>query len=131
MIFLILLHDSADDFLLVAGEANAHPLAQEDKIVIVDGCKGNTNVTDLIGDEVAVIDHHNIDPGGVQDDVKYSDIRSHLEACSTLIYSYFQDLQFEVPRNISTALLTGLLVGLVRKTSSLIQISTGLQTSFL
>ena len=110
MIFLILLHDSADDFLLVAGEANAHPLTQEDKIVIVDGCKGNKNVTDLIGDEVAVIDHHNIEPGGVPDDVKYSDIRAHLGACSTLIYSYFQDLDLEIPRDISTALLTGLLV---------------------
>ena len=90
--------------------ANAHPLTQEDKIIIVDGCKGNKNVTDLIGDEVAVIDHHNIEPGGVPDDVKYSDIRSHLGACSTLIYSYFQDLDLEIPRGISTALLTGLLV---------------------
>ena len=47
--------------------ANAHPLTQEDKIIIVDGCKGNKNVTDLVGDEVAVIDHHNIEPGGVPD----------------------------------------------------------------
>ncbi|MQY76875.1 MAG: hypothetical protein GH155_04520 [Spirochaeta sp.] len=90
--------------------AGEYPITAQDKIIIVDGCKGNKNVTDLIGDEVAVIDHHNIDPGAVPDDVLYSDIRPDCGACSTLIYSYFQDLQPEIPRPVATALMTGLLV---------------------
>jgi hypothetical protein len=30
-------------------------LMEHHRIIIVDGCKGNKNVTDLIGDEIAVI----------------------------------------------------------------------------
>jgi len=36
----------------------SHNLNADHKILIIDGCKGNKNVTDLIGDEIAVIDHH-------------------------------------------------------------------------
>ena len=82
-------------------------LKQEDKIVIIDGCKGNKNVSDLIGDEIAVIDHHEaVSP----DDVIFSDIRPHLGSCSTLVYSYWKQLGKEISPGIATALMVGLLV---------------------
>ena len=106
-----------DSLLLLIAELNIpikpaseYPITERDKIIIVDGCKGNKNVTDLIGDEVAVIDHHEIGSGAIPDDVPYSDIRPQYGACSTLIYSYYRDLNLDIPRAISTALMTGLLV---------------------
>lgn len=87
--------------------ANERNIRKEDKIIIVDGCKGNKNVTDLIGNEIAVIDHHQV----VQpDDVPFADIRPEIGACSSIIHSYFQESNIEIPRNIATALLTGLQV---------------------
>lgn len=87
--------------------ASEHPIKEEDKIVIVDGCKGNKNVTDLIGDEVAVIDHHEVTS---PDDVEFSDIRPGYGACSSLIYKYYQELGHKPNRDVATALLCGLLV---------------------
>lgn len=87
--------------------ADEYPLTARDKIVIVDGCKGNKNVTDLIGDEVGVIDHHEVKS---PEDVPFSDIRSHYGACSTIIFNYYNDFSLEIPRDIATALITGLLV---------------------
>lgn len=93
--------------------ANEHPIKEEDKIIIVDGCKGNKNVTDLIGDEVAVIDHHEVTS---PDDVEFSDIRPEYGACSTLIFKYYQELGHKTPRDIATALLCGLLVDTLQMT---------------
>jgi nanoRNase/pAp phosphatase (c-di-AMP/oligoRNAs hydrolase) len=67
-------------------EASTVTMTEDDLIVIVDGCKGNKNVTDLPGREVAVIDHHEtVSP----DDVTYSDIRPSYGSCSTIIYEYY------------------------------------------
>ncbi len=85
--------------------AKEYPIKKEDKIIIVDGCKGNKNVTDLIGNEVAVIDHHETES---PDDVIFSDIRSGSGACSSIIYSYFEQLKIEIPTSIATALMVGL-----------------------
>jgi nanoRNase/pAp phosphatase (c-di-AMP/oligoRNAs hydrolase) len=87
--------------------ANEYPIKEKDKIIIIDGCKGNKNVTDLIGDEVAVIDHHEVVS---PDDVRFNDIRPHYGACSTIIYEYFKELGIDIPQPISTALLAGLLM---------------------
>jgi nanoRNase/pAp phosphatase (c-di-AMP/oligoRNAs hydrolase) len=75
------------------------------KIIIVDGCKGNKNVTDLVGEEVAVIDHHRVK---ATDDVPFVDIRPDHGACSSIIYSYYRELGVEVPRSIATALMIGI-----------------------
>lgn len=102
-----------DHLKIPINHASEHPIKEEDKIIIVDGCKGNKNVTDLIGDEVAVIDHHEvISP----DDVKYSDIRPEYGACSSIIYSYYQELGYEIPPDICTALLCGLNVDTLQLT---------------
>jgi nanoRNase/pAp phosphatase (c-di-AMP/oligoRNAs hydrolase) len=87
--------------------AQEYLITETDKIVIVDGCKGNKNVTDLIGDEVGIIDHHEVTS---PEDVGFSDIRPEYGACSTIIYYYYNELGHEMPKNIATALLCGLLV---------------------
>jgi len=76
-----------------------------DPIVIVDGCKGSKNVTDLPGDEIAVIDHHDVK---TPDDVAFVDIRPGLGACATMIYGYFQETNGEIPREVATALMIGI-----------------------
>jgi nanoRNase/pAp phosphatase (c-di-AMP/oligoRNAs hydrolase) len=84
---------------------SACPMNEKNKVIIVDGCKGNKNVTDLVGDEVAVIDHHDV---SVPDDVAFSDIRSQYGACATIIFSYFQEAGVEIPRDAATALMLGI-----------------------
>lgn len=82
-----------------------YPIKEEDKIIIVDGCKHNKNVIDLIGDEIAVIDHHYVD---APDDVPFNDIRSDYGSCSTIIFSYYKDMGVEVPKDVATAFLLGI-----------------------
>jgi nanoRNase/pAp phosphatase (c-di-AMP/oligoRNAs hydrolase) len=86
-------------------EAGTYDMTEGDIIAIVDGCKGNKNVVDLIGREVAVIDHHETCS---PEDVAFVDIRSNLGACSTIVYTYFRDLGVPVPGDVATALLTGI-----------------------
>jgi len=97
--------------------ANEIEFRADDYIVIVDGCKGNKNVTDLPGDEIAVIDHHLVSN---PEEVKFTDIRSHNGSCSTIIASYYKELGEPIPRDIATALYIGLEVDtalLTRKVS--------------
>jgi nanoRNase/pAp phosphatase (c-di-AMP/oligoRNAs hydrolase) len=84
---------------------SSYQMKPEDKIVIVDGCKGNKNVTDLIGDEVGVIDHHQVEKA---EDVPFNDIRSDYGACSSIIYDYFSEQNITVPQNVASALLVGI-----------------------
>lgn len=87
-----------------AGEVSS--LGTEDWAVLVDVQKGNSNVTDLATDEVAVIDHHEYrgDDGGC----RFVDIRPEAGACSTIITEYFFENDIDIPRNIATALLYGI-----------------------
>ncbi len=82
-----------------------HSMTADHKIIIVDGCKGNKNVADLIGDEIAVIDHHLVEK---PDDVPFADIRSDNGACSTIIYSYYKKSGIAVPRDVATAMMIGI-----------------------
>jgi len=86
-------------------QSRLYDMTEKDKIIIIDGCKRNKNVTDLIGDEIAVIDHH---PGNKPDDVEFVDIRPDTGACASIITSYFIDLNHKIPKDAATALLTGL-----------------------
>ena len=81
------------------------PITDKHKIIIIDGCKGNKNVTDLIGDEIAVIDHHRV---ASPEDVPLIDIRMTFGACSSIVYSYFKELNIIIPQNIATALMIGI-----------------------
>ncbi len=84
---------------------SAWPLTERDKIIVVDGCKGNKNVTDLIGDEIAVIDHHQVVS---PEDVRFSDIRPDYGSCCTIIHTYFRDLGLEPSGHAATAMMIGL-----------------------
>ncbi len=76
-----------------------------DYIIIVDSQKGSGNIDDLIGDEVACIDHH---PTFVEvSDYKYMDIRI-VGSCATIIADYYRECGVEMSENVATALLYGL-----------------------
>lgn len=78
-------------------------MTEEDMIVLVDCQKNNGNTTDLIGDEVAAIDHH---PTVVNIDYKYFDLRI-CGACSSIIAEYYKVLDITPEPLVATALLYG------------------------
>lgn len=79
-------------------------MTQDDYIVTIDGQKYNANFTDLIGNDVACIDHH---PTYKECEYLYSDIRI-VGACATLIAEYFIDSGIVPDTNTATALLYGI-----------------------
>ena len=93
------------DLGIVVTHAAEVPISAADPIVIVDGCKGNKNVTDLPGDEVGVIDHHDVKS---PDNVAFVDIRSDRGACATLLCDYWADARESIPSPIATALMIGI-----------------------
>lgn len=82
-------------------------LTEADKIITVDGCIGEKNVTDMPGLEVAVIDHHQV---SAPDYVWYADIRPWYGATASMIGEYFDALHIDLPSEIATALMIGLSV---------------------
>ncbi len=84
---------------------DTYGMKEDDKIVIVDGCKWNKNVTDLIGNEVGVIDHHRVDNPG---DVEFCDIRPEWGACASIIASYFFYYDRTIPPDVATAVMIGI-----------------------
>lgn len=80
-------------------------MLETDYIINVDSQKGNSNILDLIGNEVACIDHH---PVFLEcEDYKFRDIRL-VGSCSTIIADYYRENNIEMPENVATALLYGL-----------------------
>jgi len=79
-------------------------LKKDDYIINIDSQKHNANVEDLIGNEVACIDHH---PTFIKYKYLYRDIRM-VGACSSIIASYFAKSNVDMPRNVATALLYGI-----------------------
>lgn len=80
-------------------------LTPEDEIIIVDGQKGNVNVTELNGNEVACIDHHRVVHA---EKYRFQDIRVDVGACASIIASYFFENNIAMPQNVATALLYGI-----------------------
>lgn len=80
-------------------------MTEEDEIIIVDGQKGNTNVEDFIGDEIACIDHH---PPKDLTQYRFSDVREDYGACATVISEYLQENHVEISTELATALLYGI-----------------------
>ena len=79
-------------------------MQETDMIILVDCQKNNGNTTDLIGDEMAVIDHH---PTFVQVDYQYADL-CITGACASLITDYYRALDIAPDAQTATALLYGL-----------------------
>lgn len=80
-------------------------ISPNDYIIIVDGCKGSQNVTDLPGYEIAVIDHHIVKK---PEDVPYIQIEDNIGSCSTLITEYYMKDSISIPENCATALMVGI-----------------------
>lgn len=80
-------------------------MREEDYIINVDSQKGNSNIRDLIGDEVACIDHHPVFCEA--ESYRYKDIRI-VGSCATIIADYFRQNEIQMPENVATALLYGL-----------------------
>ncbi len=81
-------------------------LGEEDWTVLVDVQKFNANVTDLVTDEVACIDHHELN--GKESGCRFEDLRPEAGACSSIITEYFIEDGIDIPRNVATALLYGI-----------------------
>jgi len=86
-------------------KATSRTTAPGDFIIIVDGCKGSKNVTDLPGTEIAVIDHHRT---SIPKNIPFHDIRRAYGACSTIIFEYYLAAGVKVPRRVATALMIGI-----------------------
>jgi nanoRNase/pAp phosphatase (c-di-AMP/oligoRNAs hydrolase) len=96
-----MIHELGIEVLPASGIA----MDARDVIIIVDGCKGSRNVTELPGDEIAVIDHHEVKS---PDNVPFIDIRPDFGACATIIHSYFRDASVEIDQEVATALMIGI-----------------------
>lgn len=79
-------------------------MCETDKIITVDAQKYNSNLTDLIGEEIACIDHH---PTIFDCDYSYRDVRI-VGACASLITEYFIDNHIPLERSVASALLYGI-----------------------
>lgn len=79
-------------------------LQEDDEIVLVDCQKGNSNVKDFTGNEIACIDHHKMQ---ATDCYRFYDIRP-VGSCSTLIAGYFFENAVPIDRKLATTLLYGL-----------------------
>ena len=79
-------------------------MEEDDLIVLVDSQKMNSNVTDLIGDEVACIDHH---PIFFQYDYLYQDIQK-VGACASIIASYYKNTDTPISPECAAALAYGI-----------------------
>lgn len=94
-----------DTFGITMHSKNELPdMEEEDFIVLVDSQKMNSNVTDLIGDEVACIDHH---PIFFPYDYQYQDIQP-VGACASIIASYFQRTDTPISPSCAAALAYGI-----------------------
>lgn len=79
-------------------------MCETDYIVTIDGQKYNSNFTDLIGDEVACIDHH---PTFIDCEYHYKDVRI-VGACASIVTWYYVASGTPMSKETATALLYGL-----------------------
>lgn len=89
----------------MSADEDLKDMTERDYIITVDSQKGNSNILDLIGNEVACIDHHPVFCD--LSDYIFKDIRI-VGSCSTIIADYYRQNNIEMPGNVATALLYGL-----------------------
>lgn len=80
-------------------------MTDEDEVILVDAQKGNSNIVDIIGDEIICIDHH---PYNDKYQYRFKDIRSEIGACATIIAQYFFENGVSMNEKIATALTYGI-----------------------
>lgn len=79
-------------------------MTSQDYIITVDSQKYNSNLTDLIGEEVACIDHH---PTVFDCEYHYKDVRI-TGACASIVASYFKETETELNPIVAAALAYGI-----------------------
>ncbi len=79
-------------------------LSEESYVINIDGQKNNSNFRNVIGKEVACIDHH---PWVTDYKYEYVDHRI-CGACASIIAHYIMEMEVEPPKNVATVLLYGL-----------------------
>ena len=92
---------------MYADEDIADDMKKDDYIICVDSQKNAGNITDLIGNEIAAIDHHPTTSVNAGVKYKYKDIR-FFGSCCTIIAMYYMDLSITPSSDVATALLYGL-----------------------
>ena len=85
----------------------AGQMKPEDYIICVDSQKNAGNITDLIGDEIAAIDHHPTAERNAGVTYLYKDVRD-VGACCTIITQYYQDLGLTPTVQAASAMLYGI-----------------------
>lgn len=80
-------------------------IKSDDSVIIVDGCRGNENVSLQRGTIAAVIDHHE---GKYPDGVPFVDVRSDYGSCSTIVALYIQEQNCTIVPRVATALAIGI-----------------------
>lgn len=96
-----------------------YTIHEDDLIILLDTQLGHSNVTNLKGLHVGVIDHHRF-----MGDLGYAfmDIRSDFGACSTIIASYYHQMEIKPNTNVATALLYAIMTdtdNLVRSSNNM------------
>ncbi|GMQ59456.1 hypothetical protein AN1V17_38530 [Vallitalea sediminicola] len=81
---------------------------ENDFVILVDTQLGNSNITNLIKQNVMVIDHHEI--VNETDTYIFRDIRSDIGACSSIVAEYFYSNNISLTVNVATALLYGIMM---------------------
>jgi nanoRNase/pAp phosphatase (c-di-AMP/oligoRNAs hydrolase) len=93
-------------------------IREDDRIIVVDGCTGNRNMTDIVGREIAVIDHH---LNGCAPTSEFADIPSNYGACATIVYEYYLEAGVPVETEVATARMIGLNIDTALLTRGAIQ----------
>ena len=88
-------------------KAVASRIANDAQIIVVDSFYGSRNLSGLPGEVVAMIDHHS---ALMAPECKYSDVRNQFGACSTILFEYFRTSETDMPREVASALLIGLMM---------------------
>ncbi len=81
------------------------PVREEDEVILVDSQRGNSNIADIPGKQIACIDHH---PFNRRFEYCFSDIRPKAGACSSIIASYFFENGIPMSEKAATALTFGI-----------------------
>lgn len=80
-------------------------LCPDDEIILIDCQKGNANVDDFIGSEIACIDHHKLQR---TDYYRFHDIRPDAGACASIITSYFKEENIQPDTLLASILMYGI-----------------------
>ncbi len=80
-------------------------ISPDDITITVDGCIGEKNVFDTPGQEIAVIDHHEVTaPKGLW----FCDVRPNYGAAASMLVEYYSHLKLPIRKEVASALQIGL-----------------------